>query len=49
MRAAADATVLKAMTDAEIKKAFSDAYYAAQFAMNPYYELPDPVQAPYSV
>ena len=46
MRAAADATVLKAMTDAEIIKAFSDAYYAAQFAMNPYYELPDPVQAP---
>ena len=46
LRASADTTVLAAMTDDEIKKAFNDTYYAAQFAMNPYYELPDPVTAP---
>ena len=46
LRAATDVTVLAEMTDAEIKKALEDAYFAAQFAMNPYYELPDPVTAP---
>ena len=46
LRAATDATVLAAMTDAEIVSILKDAYFAAQFAMNPYYELPDPVQAP---
>ncbi len=46
LRASADATVLSAMTDAEIVKALKDTYFAAQFAMNPYYELPDPVVAP---
>ncbi len=45
-RAATDVTVLAADSDAEIVKALKDAYFAAQFAMNPYYELPDPVQAP---
>lgn len=45
-RAATDVTVLSAMTDAEILDALSGAYFAAQFAMNPYYELPDPVTAP---
>ena len=45
-RAATDVTVVSAYSDAEIKKALSDAYFAAQFAMNPYYDLPDPVQAP---
>ena len=46
LRAATDVTVLSAMTDAEILDAFKGAYFAAQFAMNPYYELPDPVTAP---
>lgn len=46
LRAATDVTVLAEMTDAEIKKALEDAYFAARFAMNPYYELPDPVTAP---
>ena len=46
LRAQTDVTVLAAMTDAEILDAFKDAYFAAQFAMNPYYDLPDPVAAP---
>ncbi len=46
MRASADVTVLASYTDEEIRKALRDTYFAAQFAMNPYYELPDPVQAP---
>ena len=46
LRAATDVTVLEAMTDAEILDALNGAYFAAQFAMNPYYELPDPVIAP---
>ena len=46
LRAATDVTVLAEMTDAELLDAFKGAYFAAQFAMNPYYELPDPVKAP---
>lgn len=46
LRAATDVTVLAEMTDAELLDAFKGAYFAAQFAMNPYYELPDPVRAP---
>ncbi len=46
LRASTDVTVLSAMTDAEILDALKGAYFAAQFAMNPYYELPDPVVAP---
>ena len=46
LRAFTGATVLAADSDAEIVKALKDAYFAAQFAMNPYYELPDPVTAP---
>lgn len=45
-RASTDVTVVSAYTDAEIVKALQDAYFAAQFAMNPYYDLPDPVAAP---
>ena len=45
MRAATNAAVLASMTDAEIVEALKGAYFAAQFAMNPYYELPDPVAA----
>ena len=46
LRAQTDVTVLAAMTDAEILDALKDAYFAAQFAMNPYYDLPDPVTEP---
>ena len=46
LRAFTDVTVLAEMTDAEIIDAFRGAYFAAQFAMNPYYDLPDPVTAP---
>lgn len=46
LRAATDVTVLSAYTDAEIVTALKDAYFAAQFAMNPYYELPDPAIGP---
>ena len=45
-RAMTNVTVVSAYTDEEIVKALSDAYFAAQFAMNPYYDLPDPVQKP---
>lgn len=34
------------MDDAQLTDALQSAYYAAQFAANPCYELPDPVQAP---
>ena len=43
---ATEITVLPAMSDAEIEKAIADAYYAAQFAMNPWYPMPEPVCAP---
>ena len=46
LRAFTDVTVLEAQTDAEIIEAFKGAYFAAQFAMNPYYDLPNPVTAP---
>lgn len=46
MRASTNAVVLASMTDEEIVDALRGAYFAAQFAMNPYYELPDPVAAP---
>lgn len=32
--------------DGQIEEALKGAYYAAQFAANPFYELPDPVKAP---
>ena len=46
MRASTNVTLLPSMTDDEILGALKDAYFAAQFAMNPDYELPDPVRAP---
>ncbi len=39
-------TLLESMGDQEIKDQLADAYYAAQFAANPTYDLADPVQAP---
>ncbi len=35
-----------AISDEQLAEKLRDAYYAAQFAANPIYELPDPVQAP---
>ena len=46
MKAATQATILASMSDEEIEKALRDAYFAAQFAMNPHYDAPDPVTAP---
>ena len=39
--------VVPGMTDEEIGRKIGDAYFAAQFAMNPFYELPDKVEAPH--
>ncbi|MBD5161943.1 MAG: hypothetical protein HDT14_08045 [Oscillibacter sp.] len=38
--------LIASMDDAQIEEELKSAYYAAQFAANPYYELPDPVKAP---
>lgn len=38
--------LIAAMDDGEIDEALKGAYYAAQFAANPYYDLPDPVREP---
>lgn len=38
--------LITSMEDGEIERELRDAYYAAQFAANPSYELTDPVQAP---
>lgn len=46
LKAAASAILTDSMSDEEIVKALTDAYYAAQFAMNPYYDAPKPEQSP---
>lgn len=46
LKAQTEALLLSSMSDDEIVKALKDAYFAAQFAMNPYYDAPDPVTAP---
>lgn len=38
--------LIASMDDGEIDEKLKDAYYAAQFAANPYFEMPDPVRAP---
>lgn len=38
--------LVASMDDERIDEALKGAYYAAQFAANPYFDLPDPVQAP---
>lgn len=38
--------LIASMDDAQIDEELKGAYYAAQFAANPYFSLPDPVQAP---
>ncbi|MCI9444839.1 MAG: hypothetical protein K2P04_07375 [Oscillospiraceae bacterium] len=40
------ARLVSSMDDGQIEEELRGAYYAAQFAANPYYELPDPVKAP---
>ena len=40
------AHLLASMDDGQIEEELKSAYYAAQFAANPYYELTDPVKAP---
>ncbi|MBQ1685094.1 MAG: hypothetical protein II072_06250 [Clostridia bacterium] len=45
LKGAIDVMVLSSMSDDEIVKAFKDAYFAAQFALNPYYDAPKPVTA----
>ena len=39
-------TLIASMDDGKLDEELKGAYYAAQFAANPYFELPDPVQAP---
>ncbi len=38
--------VLPSMDGRQLEEELKGAYYAAQFAANPYFDLPDPVQAP---
>ena len=38
--------LVASMDDERLDEALKGAYYAAQFAANPYFDLPDPVQAP---
>ena len=38
--------LIASMDDGQIDQELKSAYYAAQFAANPYFDLPDPVQAP---
>ncbi len=38
--------LIASMDDERLDEALKGAYYAAQFAANPYFDLPDPVQAP---
>ena len=46
LRGETSVTLLESMDDARIEQELSGAYYAAQFALNPGYDLPDAVQAP---
>lgn len=46
LRGFTSVTLLESMDDETLREELKNAYYAAQFAANPTYELPDPVQAP---
>ena len=46
MRGFTQVRLIASMDDGQIDQELKGAYYAAQFAANPYYDLPDPVQAP---
>lgn len=45
-RGSTSVTLTASMDDERLDEALKGAYYAAQFAANPYFDLPDPVQAP---
>lgn len=45
MRGMSTVPVFSGMNQAEVDKVIKDAYFAAGFVNNPFYELPDPVQA----
>lgn len=45
-RGSTSVTLLESMSDGQLRDELNSACYAAQFAANPYYDLPDPVQAP---
>ena len=46
MRGFTQVRLIASMDDGQIDRELKGAYYAAQFAANPYFELTDPVQAP---
>lgn len=46
LRGYTSVTLLESMSDGQLREELKNAYYAAQFAANPTYKLPDPVQAP---
>lgn len=46
LRGSTSVTLLESMSDEQLREELKNAYYAAQFAANPTYKLPDPVQAP---
>ena len=46
LRGCTDTEILSSDTAEEVEKKLTDAYFAAQFAYNPYYDLPDAVKAP---
>lgn len=46
LRGFTSVTLLESMGDGQLREELNNAYYAAQFAANPTYELTDPVQAP---
>lgn len=45
-RGSTQITLLESMSDGQLRQELESAYYAAQFAANPYFDLPDPVEAP---
>lgn len=45
-RGSTSVTLLASMSDGKLKEELQSAYFAAQFAANPHFELPDPVKAP---
>ncbi len=46
LRGFTSVTLLESMSGEQLREELKNAYYAAQFAANPTYELPDPVQSP---
>ena len=48
LRASTAVELIASMNDQQMDEELKGAYYAAQFAANPWFELPDPVQSPLS-